>query len=56
MHREDQFILEFIVRNGPAALDFCKSVFGAEDQQFASLNLCPQASPPGITSRAAGAK
>jgi PhnB protein len=31
MHREDQFIPELIVHNGPAALDFCKSVFGAEE-------------------------
>jgi PhnB protein len=31
MHREDQFIPELIVRNGPAALDFYKSVFGAEE-------------------------
>jgi PhnB protein len=29
MHREDQFIPELIVRNGPAALEFYKSVFGA---------------------------
>jgi uncharacterized glyoxalase superfamily protein PhnB len=31
MHREDQFIPELIVRNAPAALDFYKSVFGAEE-------------------------
>jgi len=31
MHREDQFIPELIVRNGPAALDFYKSVFGAKE-------------------------
>jgi PhnB protein len=31
MHREDQFIPELIVRNGPAALDYYKSVFGAEE-------------------------
>jgi PhnB protein len=31
MHREDQFIPELIVRNGPAALEFYKSVFGAEE-------------------------
>src|SRR6202162_6145321 len=31
MHREDQFIPELIVRNGAAALDFYKSVFGAEE-------------------------
>src|ERR1700690_2932624 len=31
MHREDQFIPELIVNNGPAALDFYKSVFGAEE-------------------------
>jgi PhnB protein len=31
MHREDQFIPELIVRNGLAALDFYKSVFGAEE-------------------------
>jgi uncharacterized glyoxalase superfamily protein PhnB len=31
MHREDQFIPELIVRDGPAALDFYKSVFGAEE-------------------------
>ena len=31
MHREDQFIPELIVRNGPAALDFYKGVFGAEE-------------------------
>ena len=31
MHREDQFIPELIVRNGPAALDFYKRVFGAEE-------------------------
>ena len=29
MHREDQFIPELIVRDGPAALDFYKNVFGA---------------------------
>ena len=29
MHREDQLIPELIVRNGPAALAFYKSVFGA---------------------------
>ena len=29
MHREDQFIPELIVRDGAAALDFYKSVFGA---------------------------
>jgi PhnB protein len=32
MHREDQFIPELIVRNGAAALDFYKSVFGAEEK------------------------
>lgn len=31
MHREDQFIPELILNNGPAALDFYKSVFGAEE-------------------------
>jgi PhnB protein len=31
MHREDQFIPELIVNNGPAAIDFYKSVFGAEE-------------------------
>ena len=31
MHREDQFIPELIVNNGPAALDFYKSVFGAKE-------------------------
>src|ERR1700693_663536 len=31
MHREDQFIPELIVRGGIAALDFYKSVFGAEE-------------------------
>jgi PhnB protein len=31
MHREDQFVPELIVRGGPAALDFYKSVFGAEE-------------------------
>ena len=31
MHREDQFIPELIVNNGTAALDFYKSVFGAEE-------------------------
>jgi PhnB protein len=31
MHREDQFIPELIVRNGPAALDFYKSVFDAKE-------------------------
>jgi len=31
MHRQDQFIPELIVRNGPAALDFYKSVFGATE-------------------------
>jgi PhnB protein len=31
MHREDQFIPELIVRGGVAALDFYKSVFGAEE-------------------------
>ena len=31
MHREDQFIPELIVRNGPAALDFYKNAFGAEE-------------------------
>ena len=31
MHREDQFIPELIVRGGAAALDFYKSVFGAEE-------------------------
>ena len=31
MHREDQFIPELIVHNGPAALDFYKSVFGADE-------------------------
>ena len=32
MHREDQFIPELIVRNGHAALDFYKTVFGAEER------------------------
>jgi PhnB protein len=31
MHREDQFIPELIVSSGTAALDFYKSVFGAEE-------------------------
>ena len=31
MHRDDQFIPELIVRGGPAALDFYKNVFGAEE-------------------------
>ena len=31
MHRENQFIPELIVRGGLAALDFYKSVFGAEE-------------------------
>lgn len=31
MHREDQFIPELIVRNGVAALDFYKTIFGAEE-------------------------
>lgn len=31
MHLDDQFIPELIVRNGPAALDFYKSVFGAHE-------------------------
>ena len=31
MHREDQFIPELIVNDGAAALDFYKSVFGAEE-------------------------
>ena len=31
MHQEDQFIPELTVRNTPAALDFYKSVFGAEE-------------------------
>jgi PhnB protein len=31
MHREDQFLPELIVNNGPAALDFYKGVFGAEE-------------------------
>jgi PhnB protein len=31
MRREFQFIPELIVRNGPAALDFYKGVFGAEE-------------------------
>jgi len=31
MHREDQFIPELIVRNAPAALEFYKTVFGAEE-------------------------
>src|ERR1017187_10589339 len=31
MHREDQFIPELIMRSGPAALDFYKGVFGAEE-------------------------
>ena len=31
MHRDDQFIPELIVNNGSAALDFYKSVFGAEE-------------------------
>jgi PhnB protein len=31
MHREDQFIPELIVGNGPAALDFYRNVFGAEE-------------------------
>jgi PhnB protein len=30
MRREDQFIPELIVHDGPAALDFYKGVFGAE--------------------------
>jgi PhnB protein len=29
MNREDQFVPELIVHNGPAALEFYKSVFGA---------------------------
>jgi PhnB protein len=29
MHRQDQLIPELIVRNGPAALEFYKGVFGA---------------------------
>ena len=38
MHREDQFIPELIVHNGPAALDFYKRVFGAEEvHRHASL-------------------
>jgi PhnB protein len=31
MHREDQFIPHLIVSNGPAALDFYKRAFGAEE-------------------------
>lgn len=31
MNREHQFIPELIVRNGPAALEFYKEVFGAEE-------------------------
>ena len=31
MTREQQFIPELIVRNGPAALEFYKEVFGAEE-------------------------
>jgi PhnB protein len=31
MHREDQFIPELIVHGGVAALDFYKSVFGAQE-------------------------
>ena len=31
MHREDQFIPELIVNDGPAALNFYKGVFGAEE-------------------------
>lgn len=31
MHREQQFIPELIVRGGTAALEFYKSVFGAEE-------------------------
>jgi PhnB protein len=31
MHREDQFIPHLIVSNGPAALEFYKSVLGAEE-------------------------
>jgi len=31
MHRENQFIPELIVRNGTSALDFYKSVFGADE-------------------------
>lgn len=31
MHREDQFIPHLIVSNGPAALDFYKGAFGAEE-------------------------
>ncbi len=31
MTRDDQFIPELIVHNGPAALEFYKSVFGAEE-------------------------
>ena len=31
MHREDQFIPELIVRNAPAALEFYKTAFGAEE-------------------------
>jgi PhnB protein len=31
MQREDQFIPELIVHNAPAALDFYKAVFGAEE-------------------------
>jgi len=31
MHPDDQFIPELIVRNGPAALDFYKSIFSAEE-------------------------
>jgi PhnB protein len=30
-HREDQLIPELIVRNGPAAVEFYKTVFGAEE-------------------------
>src|SRR5882672_975020 len=31
MHREDQFIPELIVHGGPAALEFYKAAFGAEE-------------------------
>jgi PhnB protein len=31
MHRDDQFIPHVIVSDGPAALEFYKEVFGAED-------------------------
>ena len=31
MHRQDQFVPELIVRGGPAALEFYKAAFGAEE-------------------------